>query len=136
MKPPFGVVLSFRQSLNGISHKKVINRYFVCFPSFLLMVLRDWVMLCFSCIFVRFSLFFIIWWLGLSLFSLFKGGNRYEAIEQLRDRSIRISTRSISFNKNAWHQKKGINRDYPCQKLTLLNLLILFSWLGAFIRYR
>ena len=27
-----------RQSLNGISHKKVINSSFACFPSFLLMV--------------------------------------------------------------------------------------------------
>ena len=64
MKPPFGVVLSFRQSLNGISHKKVINRYFVCFPSFLPIVLRDWVMLRFSCIFVRFSLSFFSLMIG------------------------------------------------------------------------
>ena len=40
--------------------QKVINRYFVCFPSFLPIVLRDWVMLCFSCVFVRFSLSFLV----------------------------------------------------------------------------
>jgi len=44
--------------------QKVINRYFIVFPSFLLMVLRDWVMLRFSCIFVRFSLSFFSLMIG------------------------------------------------------------------------
>ena len=32
---------SKKQGLTASYKKKVINRYFVCFPSFLLMVLRD-----------------------------------------------------------------------------------------------
>ncbi len=38
--------------------QKVINRYFIVFPSFLLMVLRDWDMLCFLHVFIRFFLCF------------------------------------------------------------------------------
>ena len=41
-----------------------------------------------------------------------QGENRYEAIEQLRDRSIRISTRSISFNKNDNGEEENRNSDY------------------------